>query len=103
MHTSVCMYALVYEYLTHVCAYMCMYTHVYMYFWQNPPLSIEVGRAGFAPPPNIENLPTPVIWTCILIAHAYMNIVSETLCIYFLTCPPSLDTNQPEHSPKAWL
>ena len=55
MHTCVCMHAWVYEYLTHVCAYMRM--HAYMYFWQYPP-SIEVGRAGFAPPPpppNIEN------------------------------------------------
>ena len=58
MHDSVCMHAWVYEYLTHVCAYMCMCTHAYMYFWQSPP-SIEVSRAGFCPP-NIEKLPTPI-------------------------------------------
>ena len=52
------MHAWLYEYLTHVCAYMRM--HAYMYFWQYPPPHIEVGRAGIAPPPNIEKLPTPM-------------------------------------------
>ena len=54
-----CMNAWVYEYLTHVCAYMCNCTHAYMYFWQYPP-SIEVGCAGFAPP-YIGKLPTPML------------------------------------------
>ena len=53
-----------------VCAYMCMCTDWYMYFWQYPPppphLSqrIEVGRGWVPfppPPPNIEKFPTPMM------------------------------------------
>ena len=66
----VCMHAWVYEYLTHVCSNMCMCTHAYMYFWQYPPPpSIEVGRAGFAPPHThtIEKLPTPINITLLFV------------------------------------
>ena len=51
VHVYMRVYAWLYEYLTHVCAYMYMCTHAYMYFWQYPHSpSIEVGRAWFAPP-----------------------------------------------------
>ena len=47
----------------HVC--VCVRMHACMYILQSP-LSIEVGLAGFAPPSNIEKLPTPMIHTVIV-------------------------------------
>ena len=76
MHTCVfvCMHAYihtwVYEHLaTCVCIHMCMCMHAYMYNLLSPRPSIEVGLAGFAPPPppNIEKLPTPMISTVIVV------------------------------------
>ena len=104
MPTSVCMHAWVYEYLTHVCTYMCMCTHAYMHFLAiSPPpkkkkkyiyIYIEVCRAGFPPPtPNIEKLPTPMLYTftinCVTtgtrnmpIGYMFCFICSEKYRIY---------------------
>ena len=64
-----CMHARVYEHLAacactciHVCVCACMRVCTFC----NPPLSIEVGLAGFAPPINSEKLPTPMIRTVIV-------------------------------------
>ena len=58
----VCMHAWVYEYLTHVYAYLCMCTHAYMYFWQYPPLPPKYSSwPRWVWPPNIEKLPTPML------------------------------------------
>ena len=67
-----CMHARVYEHIA-ACACVCMHAymcvcvrmHACMYILQSP-LSIEVGLAGFAPPSNIEKLPTPMINTVIV-------------------------------------
>ena len=47
-------------------SYMCVCMHACMYILQYPPpQSIDVGLSGYAPPTNIEKLPTPMIY----IAH----------------------------------
>ena len=61
MHTCVCMHAGVYEHLsacTCACIHVCTCMRVCTFC--NTPTSIEVGVAGFVPPPNIEKLPTPM-------------------------------------------
>ena len=50
---------------TCLCVCVCVYMHACMYILQSS-LSIEVGLAGFAPPSNIEKLPTPMIRTVIV-------------------------------------
>ena len=59
VHAYMRVYAWLYEYLTHVCAYMCMCMHGYMYFWQYPHSQVlKLAALGLAP--NIEKLPTPM-------------------------------------------
>ena len=71
MHAYMRVYAcIVYEYLTHVCAYMCMCTHAYMYFWQYPTPRIEVGRAGFALPSILKSF----LRLCILRRNSLVSI-----------------------------
>ena len=63
----VCMHALVFGHLaactcvhTGVCVHACVYVH----FAIHPPprQSIQVGLSGYAPPHNIEKLPTHMIY-----------------------------------------
>ena len=62
MHTCVCMHAGVYEHLsacTCACIHVCTCMRVCTFC--NTPTIIEVGLAGFAPPPPIlKKLPTPI-------------------------------------------
>ena len=68
-----CMHARVYEHIA-ACAFVCMRAYMFVcvcmhacvYVHFAIPLSIEVGLAGFAPPSNIEKLPTPMIRTVIV-------------------------------------
>ena len=55
MHTYVCMHAWVYEYYSHVCAYMCMCTHAYMSFcpFGNTPQVLKLAGVGSPPPTPI--------------------------------------------------
>ena len=49
----------------HACIHVCVSMYACMYILQSS-ISIEVGLAGFAPPSNIEKLPTPMIRTVIV-------------------------------------
>ena len=66
----VCMHAWVYEHLATCawgCIHVCVCMHVCVYIFPPTPPSIEVGLAGFTPPPsNIAKLPMPMIRNVII-------------------------------------
>ena len=58
MHAYMSVYACIGVLIFNTC--VCMHVHTYVYVLLAIPPSIEVGRAGFAPP-HIEKLPMPMV------------------------------------------